>query len=299
MKQDMTMFKRKIIKARSLLRSKDRYKGDQEQYKCMLCQIGDFYVKTGDDEYLNFILDLLREEVRYCSYLELFRGREQYRYLYPFMKMDSELLGYSYSVEKKIDIDLSITPIVSEPWDKERHSRIFRKMVADKEFVYEPNNHKAIYFEYLDIACMCNGYHSTSIGGYLKKGSITANVYETPSIFDSVIVNDDLSISYDADNISKRFAEKNEPVPENFDEKMRCRYIGVDYRLLLIYELSKMKLKHQITKENVMLRNDNFDLKRQVADLKLQLEKKTEDERSIRDHHKNTISERDEYEEKL
>lgn len=55
----------------------------------------------------------------------------------------------------------------------------------------------------------------------------------------------------------------------------------------------------ELFKENAMLRNENFDLKKQIADLKLQLDRNKENEKSLSDNRNNLVSRKDEYEEEL
>ena len=56
----------------SPLRNTERYKGDREQYKCLLYNVQSWYYQNNDNEYLDFVIDLLRKEVKHASYLELY-----------------------------------------------------------------------------------------------------------------------------------------------------------------------------------------------------------------------------------
>ena len=83
-------------------------------------------------------------------------------------------------------------------------------MKKEKEF-YPEENHEAFYYEYLDVACMWNGYHSGAIGGYFGKGILPAIKYDTRKIFDYVDVKDDLTVVYNAKNIVNRNFKTDKP----------------------------------------------------------------------------------------
>lgn len=227
----------------SPLRNTERYKGDREQYKCLLYNVQSWYYQNNDNEYLDFVIDLLRKEVKHASYLELYRGRERFRYLFPFHRMDSEMIGYQYNDNTTVDLDLAKTVIISEPWKHDNYRSLYSKMKKEKEF-YPEENHEAFYYEYLDVACMWNGYHSRAIGGYFGKGILPAIKYDTRKIFDYVDVKDDLTVVYNAKNIVNRCQEEKVNLPERYDECVEDKYKGTDYRLLLIYKLSKLKYQN-------------------------------------------------------
>ena len=224
----------------SPFRNTERYRGDKEQYKCLLYQIKNWYYQNKDDEYLDFVIDLLRKEVKYASYLELYRGRERFRYILPFHRMNSEMIGYECSDSVKVNLDLAKTTVLSEPWKHDNYRSLYSKIKKEKKF-YPEKNHSAYYYEYLDIACMENGYHSGAIGGYFEKGILPAIKFDTKKIFMYVEVKDDLSIVYNRENIINRCEKEKIDLPERFNECIQYRYKGTDYRLLLIYKLSQLK----------------------------------------------------------
>lgn len=85
------------------LKKERRYVYEKDAYAAFLHSVGGIGVE--DAYYLDFMIDLLRKEIKYSSLLEINRGGHMFRYLYPFQRMDPVLIGYKSSETCQIDLE--------------------------------------------------------------------------------------------------------------------------------------------------------------------------------------------------
>lgn len=221
-----------------LIEDTKRYKYEISEYRMFLHNMRK-NVTLSDVEYYDFFIDLLRKEIRYSSLLEINRGNSQYRYMYPFHKMNPLFLNYEGS-EEKIKIDIRYNNLISSPWRHDRYKRILNRL-KDVNFKYDAYNHMAIYYDGLNITSAYNGYHSLGAAVYLGGGVIEAEYYDVRKIFDVVDTNDDLSFSYDKEKAIENLRSCGQTISPYLEERLEDRFYGADYRLILIYKLCKMK----------------------------------------------------------
>lgn len=196
--------------------------------------------------YLDFMIDVLRKELKYSSLLEINRGNTAERFVYPFYKMNDVMLGYRS--EKDCCIDLDANSLISSPWNHNRYKNIL-KWLKTHNFQYDKQNHRAYYYDYINIACAYNGFHSLGVGTYLGKGKIEAKYFDTRKIFPYVEANDDLSFSYNKENILKHLEERNIPLNCKFEQELNRRIYGTDYRLILLYKLCQKKYALEMNRQ--------------------------------------------------
>ena len=211
----------------------NRYVYEVSQYRSFLSHISRMLYRTYDLEYLSFYIDLLIKEVKYSALLEIQRGNSIDRFIYPFAKFNAVLLDYKRP-DVVVEVDLLKNNMISAPWKHERYRDDLRK-IKKSRFRYDSRDHRAIYFDYLNMTCAYNGTHSLGIGTYLGEGKVEAEYYDTTCIFPFLDVNPDLSFSYNMKHVKKG---------ENLNawkKELQTRIYGTDYRMLLIYELSKKK----------------------------------------------------------
>lgn len=221
------------------LGNKKRYQYEKEEYITFLRNMEREVDLKKRPAYYDFYIDLLRKEVRYSSLLEINRGKIPDRFIYPFHRMSDVLLGY-IRTEELVDVDIRENNLVSEPWNHDRYERILKRL-RHTPFRYDKLNHMAIYYDGLNITCAYNGYHSLGTAVYLGGGIITAEYYDVTKIFDFVDSNDDLSFTYNYTKIIASLTERGIDIPVWFDREAKKRFYGTDYRMMLIYELSKRR----------------------------------------------------------
>lgn len=227
----------------------ERYEYERQSYRAFIFAAQND-ILNADEEYIDLYIDLLAQEIKYSSLLEITRDNAQNRFIFPFHKMDPRLTGYKQGKEK-IEIDIGKDHLISQPWKHSSYKKMLKE-IKEKGFISYPDNHRAIYYNGLDVTCAYNGFHSLAIATYMGKGKVLADYYDVEKIFDYVDVNDDLSFSYNKENILKRqnngyhggnnYGElQNDELQRELDK----RFYGTDYRLLLIYYLCQEKFKKQ------------------------------------------------------
>ena len=227
----------------------ERYEYEKQSYRAFVFTAQND-ILNAEEEYIDLYIDLLVQEMKYSSLLEITRDNEKNRFVFPFHKMDPRLTGYKQG-KKKIEIDAGKDYLISQPW-KHSSYRSMLKTIKENGFISYPDNHRAIYYNGLGITCAYNGFHSLAIAAYTGKGKVLADYYDVEQIFDYINVNDDLSFSYNKENILKKqnngyhggnhYGElQNDELKQELDK----RFYGTDYRLLLIYYLCQGKFKKQ------------------------------------------------------
>ena len=78
-------------------------------------------------------------------------------------------------------------------------------------------------------------------GVYWGNGKIKAQRINVTSLFEVVDAYNDLSFGYNEKNIRKKFEDKGMIIPAKLKKSLEDRFYGTDYRLILIYELSKRR----------------------------------------------------------
>ncbi len=224
-----------------------RYEYEKDAYRLFLNRMSDR--KPKDLCYLDFMIDLLRKEVKYSSLLEINRGNTKDRFLYPFHRMCDKLIGAKYT--KDFQIDLKENNLISAPWDESRYKGML-KWISKQGFQYQRSNHMAYYYEYINIACAYNGVHSLGVGTYFGNGTIKAKSFDTTKIFPYVEANCDLSFSYNEENVLRRMEEKKITMDGYIEQELSRRFYGTDYRLILLYKLCQEKyFMERETEENL------------------------------------------------
>lgn len=240
-----SIFKRKALFGMNKEQER-RYAYEKDAYRTFLSCMSD--KQTEDLDYLDFVIDLLRKEVKYSSLLEINRGNSEDRFIYPFHRMYDVLIHSA--PEKPCHVDLSENNLISAPWNEKRYKGILR-WLSSHEFQYQKNNHRAYYYEYINIACAYNGLHSLGVGSYFGKGTIEAVSFDTTKIFPYVDTNCDLSFSYNKENILRHMEEEQIPMNGYIEQELSKRFYGTDYRLILLYQLCQQKyfMEQQKTRE--------------------------------------------------
>lgn len=198
-----------------------------------------------DVYYLDFMIDLLRKEVKYSALLEINRGNDSNRYVLPISKMCAELLGYQSDGLRKVDLSKDI--VISAPWVESRYKKALRTFKTEK-FEYQGNNHGVDYYEYLDIACVYNGKHSIGVASYLGEGIVHANYYDTTKVFPYIETNG-YAFYYNRKAIMDRLADESIAMTQKMKDELQRSY-RADYRLALLYQLCRQKYFLERGQEN-------------------------------------------------
>lgn len=198
-----------------------------------------------DVYYLDFMIDLLRKEVKYSALLEINRDNDSNRYVLPISRMCAKLLGYQS--DRKCNVDLRKDDVISAPWVASRYKNALQTFKTEK-FKYRENNHGVDYYEYLDIACVYNGKHSIGVASYLGEGTVEANYYDTTKVF-PYIETDGYAFYYNREAIMERLADENISMTQEMEEELRRSY-RVDYRLALLYQFCRQKYFLEQGQEN-------------------------------------------------
>lgn len=221
----------------SIINSQKRYEADMEEYRFFLTNMKAI---PYHGEYFDFYLNLLSKELRYSSLLEVNRYHTKNRYLYPFHCMDDRLLFGKEQKYEEVEIDIRENNLISEPWNHTRYADILYA-IQKNGFKYQITNHMAYYYDGLNITCAYNGLHSLGAGVYWGNGKIKAQRINVTSLFEVVDAYNDLSFGYNEKNIRKKFEDKGMIIPAKLKKSLEDRFYGTDYRLILIYELSKRR----------------------------------------------------------
>ena len=226
---------RRLIRGKQEKRESERLLYEADAYRTFFHRLG-MTNAFQDVYYLDFMIDLLRKEVKYSALLEINRDNDSNRYVLPISRMCAELLGYQSNGSHKVD--LSKDNVISAPWVVSRYKKALRTFKAEK-FKYQESNHAVDYYEYLDIACVYNGKHSMGVASYLGEGIIEANYYDTTKVF-PYIETDGYAFYYNRKAITERLADADIAITQKMEDELRRRY-RVDYRLALLYQLCRQK----------------------------------------------------------
>lgn len=135
-----------------------------------------------------------------------------------FYNEDGNTLSFSDS-SKKVNVNLSSTKIYLHPWNNDRTSESLVN-ISGNDFVYNKNNHFAIYYPYINLCYVTCGNHSINAGRYFRKGSIVADEFNLTACFPHI----------KTDGCYWFNAHTNEPlIPVD------------DYRFAAIFTIAKMK----------------------------------------------------------
>lgn len=250
LKQKLIQLKRKkdpMVSGWDSITDTGRYWNEVNEYRTFLYHVECVIHDERALEYLEYFIDLLRKEIKYSSLLEINRGKERDRFMYPFRKFDLDFLGISIQGSK---IDIERNNLISSPWNHGRYFGILHWLKAHK-FRYDPLNHMAEYYDYINITSAINGFHSLGVGAYMGKGCIKAFYCDTTKLFPYLEANEDLSFSYNKSNVIEFLKKQNKTVPDYFLKRLDRKIYGTDYRLLLVYKLCQKKfyLEHNSNKE--------------------------------------------------
>lgn len=135
-----------------------------------------------------------------------------------FYNENGNTLSFSDS-SKKVNVNLSSTKIYLHPWNNDRTSESLLN-ISENDFVYNKNNHFAIYYPYINLCYVTCGNHSINAGRYFRKGSIVADEFNLTACFPHI----------KTDGCYWFNAHTNEPlIPVD------------DYRFAAIFTIAKMK----------------------------------------------------------
>lgn len=189
-----------------------------------------------DIYYLDFVIDLLKKELKYSALLEINRDNDKYRFVYPFSSMNAKLIGYQS--EGKQLLDLSKDHVISAPWKLPRYKEMLQKLKIHR---FEQRENQGVdYYAYLDIACVYRNMHSIGVANYLGEGFVEADYYDATKIFPFVNV-EGIDIVYNQEAVLRRLREENIDLTLEMKKELNRRIEGVDYRLALLYELCQKK----------------------------------------------------------
>jgi hypothetical protein len=173
---------------------------------------------------LDFMMDVIREDLKTDLLSHIFYNEahfdEEFHCPLPVFYLDAE--GQECLIPKlgKTTIDLSETCVLVLPWDRERIKNQV-KNIYHNDFIYHPSNHKGYYFPYLGLCHVYNGRHSISAGIiHKKKGTFEVVAYDITAAFPHL--HTDGCNWFNSHNNKKR-------------------YELTDFRIGILYELSKMK----------------------------------------------------------
>lgn len=193
-----------------------------------------YYASHSTQEEITALLDyylyvIISDIVTSCRFFYLcHEGGPVFNYLnifpYRFAVNGEERCIY---IKETCSVDLSKTPVIVNPWNKERTIKNVLNL-KDKEFVEDTHNHKAYFYKGLMIAVSNNGHHSINAGTYWKKGSITADILDVTKAFTYV----------DTDGV----VWLNKLTGEEIDKV-------ADYRIAILYELQRMRFNMKMNNE--------------------------------------------------
>lgn len=167
-------------------------------------------------------LDFIQHE-RNISEIYLSKKKEEINYrTFPYIpqtvKIDSE--NIHIETDRFVEVDLSKCYLLCNTRKTESLIKMM-KILSKEDFLFEGNNHRAMYIEYINTcAFLDEGVHSLSVAHYLKKGIIIAKLVDISKIFPYVST-DGLNWYINDDNYNEITVD--------------------DFRLSLIYEIAKLK----------------------------------------------------------
>lgn len=173
---------------------------------------------------LDFMLSAIREDIKTDLLSHIFYNKEHFdrEFHYPIPLFYTNEQGQEFSLPdlgEKV-IDLTEVCVLALPWNRESMKNQI-KNIYNNDFIYQPSNHSANYFPYLGLCHAHGGLHSISAGIiHQKKGTIEANAYDITAAFPHL----------HTDGCNWFNSHTNEKKHEL-----------IDFRLGIIYELSKMK----------------------------------------------------------
>jgi len=179
---------------------------------------------------LNYMLDVIREDLKsdllsQIFYCEKYSSKKiNFPFPYNFYNKEGEELNFSPE-EEKIKVDLAENCVLVLPWHRKR-MRDNIKNIYRNEFMFDKQNHLAYFFTHIDICYVYNGNHSIASGIVFKRGCIEAKKYDVSKLFKHVYT--DGSSWYNSHN----------------DKKIAKLF---DFRIGIIYEISKLKYELEIT----------------------------------------------------
>lgn len=135
---------------------------------------------------LNSYIMILKESIKYETISEFMLGdKNPIKHLYcVFEYKDSEGNVQRIGEENIIELDIAKTCTLTKPWSAEK----FKRAVERKEdFVFDSTNHYVEYWKTLDMAFVCNGFHSTTEGVVnRKRAMVQARCYNDFPLFENL-----------------------------------------------------------------------------------------------------------------
>ena len=147
---------------------------------------------------LEFMMKSIRQQIQSESILSYiypgkFLQQKNFNIILPIELLTDDGL-IEPAKETHTTIDFSKTVTVSTPKEAKKYARAIIN-VNSRGFTYKKNNHFAIYYKYLDICVITNGYHHTAAAILDNKGTIVAShEYDTELIFPYVSINNKAEI---------------------------------------------------------------------------------------------------------
>lgn len=193
--------------------------------------------KTAEDKImaLNYIIDTIKRDIQTDLISDIIykNGNKKENFvLFPLSYYDEKGNVHNLGIEANVikDIDFEKDFVISTPWEKERIFDVIKK-IKRYGFRYNENNHCSVYYTDVDICFVTStGNHSVSVGINNRKGRIKSQVINISPLFEHVYSDDGLYW---------------------YDKHTKNKISSVqDFRLALIFEITKEKLSLKINKEN-------------------------------------------------
>lgn len=197
----------------------------------------DFVNETLEKEYnlndqvtiLDYILRVVKEDLKTDLLTTILYSEKYFKkrmnYIFPINYYDENGRRFSLCVDesREQDVDLKNDCVLVLPWNRDR-LRGTVKNISKNNFRYDALNHMCYYFTHVDIYHAYNGTHSISSGIVYRKGTIKAQVCDIGKLFPHVYT----------DGIKWYNYHDNTELADVFD-----------FRIAIIYEISKEKYKIQ------------------------------------------------------
>lgn len=181
--------------------------------------------KNPDDRIvvLDFVMNVIKQDLKTYLLANMFYSTEQSnkRFKYPIPLFYNDEQGHEKEVPVlgEVKVDLAKSCVLVLPWNRKK-LRNQIKNINDNEFIFDPKNHGAYYFPYIDLCYVHKGKHSISSGIVHEKGSIEATAYDLTKLF--------AHVSTDGETWYNNHGRK------------RLNEL-IDFRIGVIYEIAKIK----------------------------------------------------------
>ena len=135
---------------------------------------------TDKKQFLNYVLSVIKTDL-----ITFYQAQQFYKedcchisHIMPIITYseDGKELDLLSKNHDKI-VDLSSDDVLTTPWKMTRLVSHINRL-RDEPFIEHTGNHQAIYYPIIELCRITNGYHSTAVGKYYKKGTVTSYTYD-------------------------------------------------------------------------------------------------------------------------